>query len=124
MIATEDIVREALIAGVDDWVYLGELAALVRAVRGDIPAEHVRTLTCTVVRQLLEEGFVRVGDVVKEGFRPWTCSTHEALARIEAEWTQDRRLLPGDICWLESTESGLRRGEHYFATVGSALPDD
>jgi hypothetical protein len=100
-------INEILISGLDDWVDAAEVAFVAKSIGGAEGDTENRALSVRVIRDLIMEGLVDVGDVTTEGFRPWNLSVDEALKRIEHEWTSLGRWPQiGEICWLSNTEKG------------------
>ena len=106
----ERSVDELLTCGADDWVDAAEVAWVARSVGGATTEAEIRELSIDLIREVLEQGFMRIGDVTKEGFRPWPLSSGDAVLRVRNEWTAlGRGPRLGEIFWLENTETGDQR---------------
>ena len=82
-----------------DWVQAAEVAGIVRAYATE--AVDVRQVAIDVVRRLLQEGRVRVGQRAGEGLEPWALAAPDAIAKIESEWQPGVTPGLGDLFWLE-----------------------
>lgn len=107
------VAKRILAHGTDDWVHLAEVEYVARMslARPNLAATRgrIRTAALEALKQLLDDRLVRIGTVTPTGFEPWELRNEEAIARVAREWTE-RRLFPGDICWLENTAEGNRIG--------------
>lgn len=95
--------------GADDWVGLW---VVLRFVRESFPADssdqEIREETLAVIRELLENGCVRVGRPLIDGsFAGQDGPARHLIAELDAEWQElGRDPTIGDIAWLENTERG------------------
>ncbi len=107
-----EVARRILAHGTIDWVHMPEVDAIARAMGVD-DDETARLVCVGAIHQLLQEGLVRAGTVLADGgFRPWSgLAPLEASERIDREWIRlGQPRVPGEICWLENTVAGARRG--------------
>jgi hypothetical protein len=100
-------IEDVLNRGLDDWIDITELAFVAKSVgRAGTDAE-IRDLSIEIIRNVIQEGLMEVGDVTTDGFHRWGLSPDEALKRIEHDWAAlGRWPYTGDICWLSNTEKG------------------
>jgi hypothetical protein len=103
-------IDEILMLGLDDWIQASEIASVARTVGGAATEGEVQRLSLDIIRGVIKEGLMAVGDVTTQGFHAWVLSTEEALERIEREWKAlGRNPSLGEICWLSNTEKGDKR---------------
>jgi hypothetical protein len=122
--SSEVLVREFLVIGRDDYVYLAELLFYARQLGASLP-ENERRSTLDAVKELLERRLWKVGELSAEGFREWPSSIPRSLARIEDEWrATSRELLPGDICWFANTPEGDAAADAVLADGFESVADD
>jgi hypothetical protein len=104
--------EEILARGLADWVMFAEVYGLTRdwALARSLDP---RTEILRVLRALLSQGLVEIGDVQKgAGFVPWGLGVDEALARVVERW--DRLSAEpnlGEVAWLSNTAEGDARAE-------------
>lgn len=102
----DEAAAQILLSGSGDFVSLAEAAQYVRDDHPDTSADDVKSATLEVIRGLLEEGYVQVGEL-SDHFVAWDPRT--ALTQVEGRWTKaDRELAPWDGVWLANTSSGDR----------------
>jgi hypothetical protein len=104
--------EEILVRGLADWVMFAEVYDLTR----DWALERSldpRTESLRVLRVLLSEGLVEIGDVERDaGFVPWGLGADEALERVVDRWDRlNADLNLGDVCWLSNTAQGDARAQ-------------
>jgi hypothetical protein len=83
----------------------------LRRTHPGVPVEDERSVVFRVVKNLLESGLVVAGWPTPDscGFIPWSLTTNETLARIEAEWDAlGRDPTIGGIVWFTTSEAGDR----------------
>lgn len=110
--AAPDPIRQSVLAsGVDDWVDLVEVVSFVREHDPGSTERDALPQAVAVVRSLLRDGLVRLGDVTEAGFVPWPGDTAEVEQRLDrAVRTVTLPLRFGDGCWLENTHRGNEYG--------------
>jgi hypothetical protein len=117
-------VRDVLRRGLDDWIQAAEVVSVAISIGGASTEVDQRTLSLEIIRNVVENRLMTVGDVTGDGFHGWDLSEHDALVRIEREWLAlGRRPNLGEICWLSNTEAGddFARAVHEMSpTTGSA----
>ena len=108
MIELDDITREVLVEGLDDYVGIWEFAWLLRSRHPDISVDAVREAALDRISRLVEHGLMVPGRLLDEGgFDPWPSSPADCVERIRVEWgALGRDPEIGDICWLSSTSQG------------------
>ena len=103
-----DIIRELLIEGVDDWVPVDTLLALVRQAE-DPPERDVRSLTASILHQLIEQGFIQVGEIGDSGFEAWPEGADDAVVKAVTALDAVDWMPHGGAFWLANTPLGDRR---------------
>jgi len=107
--------REAiLIRGLDDWVRAAEVASIARTVGKMDSNPAARVLAMPVIRCVLEDGTMEVGDVTDSGFASWGVSASEAMRRIEQDWRESASPGLGEVCWLSLTGKGALEAEQLW----------
>lgn len=115
-------IDDLLMRGCDDWIQAAEVASVAIEVGGAESADKIRELSLRMIRQVVEQGLMELGDVdvagewaSKEGFRKWDLPIQEALNRVAAKWTAlGRNPNLWEICWLRNTDKGNELGEKLF----------
>lgn len=107
--ARDDVLDEVLLSGLDDWVMLAQVEAMIQRHDTTAARDALVDKVADAIGELLAAGLVQVGDVDgSAGFLPW--ELNDAVARIRFEWQRlDRNLAMGDICWLSNTARGDER---------------
>jgi hypothetical protein len=102
-------VDELLRRGSDDWVSASEVAGVAKFTGGVTTLDEIRKLSLEMVEKVILEGYMKIGDVKKDGFHEWTCSPQEAISKVGHIW-QSFKEWPrvGDICWLAITQNGVQ----------------
>lgn len=128
------IKKQILAKGYDDWVHDAEVCFAAReaefgdhllddfpndetlgveqlaSLRDEWSAGQEREclpLGIRAVKELVREGLVLVGEVGGQGFVPWTGPVEEVESRLDSLVEEAvLPLLPGDLFWLENTQSG------------------
>jgi hypothetical protein len=114
-------IDEILNRGLDDWVHAAELVFVAISVGGAVTDAEIRDLSIEILRKVIKEGLMEVGDLTTQGFHAWDLPADEALDRIEREWNALGR--PPDIaeiCWLSNTEAGDKRAHQLSNGGGGA----
>src|SRR5687767_3824615 len=94
---------------------------VAQSVGGAATDEEALQTSLALIRAVLDQGLMDVGDVTDGGFFEWGLDQEQAMERIEREWRQlDRPLNLGDVCWLANTGAGDRRAE----AVRNAIPGE
>ena len=100
---------EVLVWIVDDYTELFGINAIVQRLRGEtLSTSDEREAVLGVLRELLENDLVMVGDMVAdtEGLSLWVGPWAEHLHRIEQSWPVDQPLKMGHNPWFSATEKG------------------
>jgi hypothetical protein len=68
---------------------------------------QVKDATLEIIRQMVEDDLVQVGDLTTGGFVLWNLGHDRTLERIRQRWDD----LPGspglgDVCWFANTAAG------------------
>jgi GAF domain-containing protein len=106
----DTLIKALLVAGLDDWVNAGQMAWLARNTSGAESREDVAAVLVDALRTMLACGLVRIGDVDRDGFKPWVLPDDEAIGQVQSLWNAlDRDPYPGEIGWLENTDGGNER---------------
>jgi hypothetical protein len=115
--ATDLIADELLLRGLDDWVDASEVAFVVaRQLSLPAPAadpREVLDVALAVLRTLLDEGFVEIGEVTDGGFFAWETSTDDSIARVHGAWDATLPNGPGlgEVFWIANTGKGDARAQ-------------
>jgi hypothetical protein len=118
--AAEFTEREVLMSGVDDWVDMLEVVSFVREATSGLDEAGALPLAIEVVKRLMHQGLVQVGDVGNEGFTPWSGSTSAVERRLdEAATTVTFPLRFSDVCWIQNTAAGHERGNALLDSTGA-----
>jgi len=89
-----------------DFACLAELPYYARGL-GARSSDEEQSMTLDAIKELLEDGLWRAGDLCADGFADWGGSTDEKVTRIEWEWSAHvGQLTLGDICWFANTPTG------------------
>lgn len=102
-----DMTKQLLIRGLDDWVNAYELVWIAKEFGGAANDDAAFELAVATLRTVLEGGLMRAGDLTRDGFSSWDLEPEEALHRIVREW-RDLGRAPrlGELCWLQNTAEG------------------
>jgi len=118
-------IEEILLDGEDDWVMLLDIERFAVSRLG--VANHdarVKDVGLAAIAGLLEAGLMRAGELTEGGFRAWSGSWTESLARIEVEWRGlNRGLEMGEVCWFELTAEGYAAAAALDDIDGAAADD-
>ncbi|MGR4880275.1 hypothetical protein ACIPUC_12670 [Streptomyces sp. LARHCF249] len=98
----DDICRELLDEGLDDWVPVDLLVTLAYEL-SEQSGESERDIAARVLSHLLHSGLMQVGELGETGFEAWPEEADAAVRRvIEAldavEWDPEL-----GVCWLANT---------------------
>ncbi len=100
-------VESVLLSACDDWTGLWEVALDVREISLESREAEVRRLAIEALTHLLSQGWVRIGDLISDGFMPWDLSDAAIIRRIDEEWSAlGRDPDIGEIGWLTTTAEG------------------
>jgi len=100
-----------LIQGLDDWVPLLTVEGTVEAMSPGVTGQSLVDRVTSVIRELLEGGFVLVGDVQpgkrpQGGFHAWTTTSEDALTSIGHVLANTDQREWEFRCWLCNTALG------------------
>ncbi len=111
MVDREKLKQLLLTEGREDhlglWWVVGEVSDRLPSASGS----EIRAETLAVIGELLEKGLLLAGFPKENGkdFEPWSGSSKEVIARIDAEWAAlGREPNIGEIVWFATTEAGDR----------------
>jgi hypothetical protein len=122
----QDLIKEILICGLDDWLYLAEVASMVQCSIG-VPVRTIAVMepSLRLVEQLLQNGLIQVGDLPESqgsSFRPWNMRSEEVIDALRNQWLAlEKPISLGEICWLSLTEKGTQEAKRIIAN-GEAPP--
>jgi hypothetical protein len=106
---------DVLQAGAGGWVHLYEVEWIAKTRAGIEASDVIFELSTRVIRALLSDGLVELGDVKSARFAPWRLPIDEALERVErSRHALEREPSFGDVCCLALT----KRGEEVAALGG------
>lgn len=101
------MIVELLRRGADDWVMAADLAWIAKSAGGAVTDEEILETALRIIRSVVDEGLMQLGDVTDDGFFEWDLTPEEAIERVEREWRALRRPPDlGDVCWLANTSVG------------------
>lgn len=114
-------VDDLLRRGIGDWIQASELAWVVMYTCGAATDAEIQAMSVDLVREVLQQGLMKIGDVTRDGFREWNVPVSEAVSRVEREWAAlGRSPNLGEIFWLENTEKGDQRAQQLLDSGGSS----
>lgn len=101
-------VEGVLLAGLDDWTGVWMVVGEVRHTLGITEEAEIRSTTLQIIRFLLSEGLMAIGDLRgPDEFVPWYTGTEESVARLEREWIElGAEPGVGDLGWLALAPAG------------------
>jgi hypothetical protein len=106
---------EVLARGLIDWVPLQRLHYHVIQEHPDMPVSKVQQLVFDLVRSLIDEGLVELGDLngPADKFVPWTSPLAESLERIRKVYVDryDEDTIWPWYAWLNLTPKGEAAAE-------------
>jgi len=112
-------IEQLLRSGLDDWVDASEVAWIAQETGEAVTKSEILSLSLEAISEILECGWMRIGDLTHEGFRPWPISNSDGLERVRREWVALPTKTPnlGEIFWLANTEDGDRVAEKLCDSV-------
>jgi hypothetical protein len=121
----QDLRNELLKRGFSGILQLSEVIGVTSRHIERLPEDdEVMRATLSVINELLNSGYVIVGDVTRNGesllqVHSWGLNTTGTMGRIEDEWNELGRLPNlGEVCWLELTDAGRGEARSVIATSG------
>ena len=121
-----DAVRELMISGLDDWLMASDFAwAAYRFMGAEEPEENLY-VSLGLIRRMVEDGLIVIGEIGDDGFEPWDRSLDEELREIEKDW---REQIPDGgphlgLVWFNLTPKGKRLAEEIYAEMTQKEVDD
>ncbi|MFI2186214.1 hypothetical protein [Streptomyces sioyaensis] len=123
MVSLENpVVEEVLFQGLEDWVGLTTVVALVESEKeswwnqpGEPASRDIKDAALLVVKFLLSSGLMKAGELSTSNadqydFLDWPGGTEKILEHISDEWVELTSLDRFEPCWLRSTNAGLEAG--------------
>ena len=113
----QECINDLVIRGCDDWVDACGVASVAIQVGHAQSAEEIRDLALKIIREVVQQGLMEVGDLPEQGRRLnlWPMTPQECLNRVEREWKAlGRNPTLWEICWLQNTDKGNALGESLF----------
>ena len=110
-------IDDLVMRGCDDWLYAAEVAYAANEIGHAQSADEIRDLSLKIIREIVEQGLMEIGDLPDEGRRLklWPMTPQECLDRVEREWKAlGRNPSISEICWLQNTDKGNALGEELF----------
>lgn len=107
-------VDELLMRGCGDWIDAAEVTSVAKFTGQTEAADSIRDLSLQLIREVVYQGLMEVGDLPKDGRRLelWPLSPEKILERVEREWNAlGRNPTISEICWLQNTDKGNAKGE-------------
>ncbi|MFE7595473.1 hypothetical protein ACFU6K_39360 [Kitasatospora sp. NPDC057512] len=98
------VFADVLIEGLDDWVPIDQL---LWAAKEGAAGRPWKAFFAELLRHLLDNGLIRIGELAEEGFSPWSGETDEVVRRVLEDldglaW--EPRL--GSRAWISNTGAG------------------
>ncbi|MEV7972335.1 hypothetical protein [Cellulomonas sp. NPDC089187] len=93
--------RAVLQCGLEDWVSLGELHAIVTFHGAAVPLNAIRSL----VTELTDRELVRIGGLTATGFEPFDGDVAGARSVLLSEYVAAAPTWPFNV-WLDNTAAG------------------
>lgn len=111
MSSSRNLLQDLVARGVDDWIYDAELLDIAKQHGAEDPHDR-RTVALGLLAEVLLGGLMEAGSVTDDGFAAWTCSPAESVERAAELWLSrsDPLVMPGEILWLSTTQSGSALG--------------
>jgi hypothetical protein len=105
--------QEFLIWAADDYTEIFVLRTVLQRVNGPLNPEEERTAGMKVVRELLEAGSVKVGEMQADvsGLVYWEGTNSELEARIGLAWSAEQPPSMGEGPWFNVSRDGKWRVE-------------
>jgi hypothetical protein len=102
--AASTLERALLIEAEDDWISFAEVTHIVLEKRPGFNQTEVIDYAVATAESIAKRGLWRAGDLTHSGFIAWDITPEEASKRMrEALEFINRPLMPGDVCWFETT---------------------
>ncbi len=116
----QECIAEITARGTDDFVSILEIAGIVEF-RIDKKIDIVvKRMSMTVIKEVLHQGLMEVGDLQGEGgcFRKWEMSEREAMEEIDRIWDINKPdSIWGWSCWFQNTAKGNEMGEELITRI-------
>jgi hypothetical protein len=101
------LVEELLRDGEDDWVMIDNLIAYAWE-ESERTGEDPKRIAVQLLKRLLPDALMEIGDLGSTGFEAWTCSLDETVKRF-VEGCESYGWEPqGALWWLNITPKGRR----------------
>jgi hypothetical protein len=118
MTTDNQMIADILKLGLEDWVPLPWVPQIVKSYLPTSTLDELKGACLKVLRHLLSDGLVKVGDLTGEGgqFRSWDSDPDATIMQIEKCWASyggpfDKTT--GEfVCWLSNTEKGDEIGRN------------
>ena len=110
----------ALLYGLEDWVSMREVAGFALNSGVSDLADQV-DIALLVLRELLDESLVEVGEISEDGFAAWDLDAPYALARVREEISGEVTNGTGMDLWLRNTPQGDVLGQLARTTLDPTL---
>lgn len=111
----QPMIEELVMRGTDDWVMAAEVAWIAQSIGDAHCAGSIREFSIALIRRVLEDELMEIGEVGDGGFFEWGLPIDEAVERADRAWRDlDRAPNLGDVCWLANTEKGALLAERVF----------
>lgn len=96
------VFAEVLIEGLDDWVPVDQLTW---AAREEMKGRSWKEFFAELLRFLLENDLIQVGELAAEGFSPW----RERPAKLSSWCSMTLSAFPGNLSWAVVPGSPTRK---------------
>ncbi|MFJ8085111.1 hypothetical protein ACIQ6Y_31390 [Streptomyces sp. NPDC096205] len=103
----EEIYRELLEEGLDDWIMVDQVLYLAGEL-AEQSGEPPREVTERVLTHLVRGGLMNVGDLGETGFEAWSGDADSVVRRVLESLDAVDWHPAGGGCWLANTPAGDR----------------
>ncbi len=111
-------INEAIIRGTEERISLLRFEELVRHNSCAKSLVVVQRMTKEVLREVLHQGLMEIGDIRPDAFLKWEASEQDALEKVESDWDiDDPEESWGSICWLQNTAKGNEMGDELWRRI-------
>jgi hypothetical protein len=120
MSSTNELKNEIVVHGIDDWIDAAEVVSIIINMEGVTIKDEgiIKEKSIELIKKVLQENLMIIGNVDREGFKPWSLSIEESIQKVKTKWESLERLPGlGQVCWLKNTEKGMKLAEDLIATL-------
>lgn len=100
------LLEEIISEGEEDWLPVDHLIGIAKDYP-DTQGGDFRSLALELLRELISEGLMQIGDLGQTGFEAWSSSVGESLERFRKGCEEYGWKPMGALWWLANTEKGV-----------------